>query len=1157
MRAIVFCGLIGLLAFSCAFAYTPGSGSVYSDDFEELDAGWTQGNGYNGPSPWIVIDDGADRSFQADGRGPFVGSPTRHWAQRDLTPTRADAFAVALEFRADQGAGYVFHLDLIQRAELARIVRLEVDGSGTLFVQKNAGSGWETLGSAAGLFPAGQKRWLRLALDRESGGELGVRVRVWDGGAAAEPSSWNLELVDPALTLERVHRLELEADGPKGVETFIDELDVFGDTARGIDSSIETIYIAELSHLDIGFTKPPDDIETFGKTHLDQVLGNLAADPDYRWMIESGWWLEKWWARSNEAERQELVDRLREGRLVLSSSYANMHTTRQSAESLRRTVYWSRAFGREHGVPTRLFFTDDVPGSTFALPGILADAGIDYYIGGMNCSFGGQLTTPDHGDRPFWWVGPDGERVLSWITFESYAEAFQWGFSFFDGMAELHQKLGKKLPEQEEAGYPYPEIMILRGFDNHYQGFKARNLADQWNAQYETPRFELLNADEFLDHMRATYGDESFPSFSGDFGAAWSASQAKAPHTRERSRQANRDAGVAESLLALAQTIDGGSGRLAERRALYGKILESDEHTGAGGWPGYFTPEEMERNNTLHLAYATDARDQGAALAGEGATRLAAAIPSKGDRLAVLNPLGFTRDAWADVALPPELFEPPRRLIDRVSGSELPYQRDETAQSIRFRAAGLPPFGYRVYELVPGTPSAEPSGELTVTANSLQNGTLRIEVDAASGAVTSFVDRARGVELVDVGASYGFNTLAKSLHQEMTHGVDPSAVATGSASLDVRSGGPLCAALVVTRTGTPHVETEYRLCRGDGPLEIVNVLDRAAMPWVPQAQHSHAYTVALPFAIADFSLRTETATRFLDPLADSFARSSVFDWHNVENVLAFWDESAGVRVSSDSVIGFHFERLHNLGSAGFSHAQGLLFPRLYDKADEYEFEGGSIGPYVTEPGTPSRSATSLFIAPAAPGFEATATRRYGKEALIPPRTALLGPGAGNLPSDQAALIEIAPSTLSALTLKPAELGTGVVLRVGEMNGVATEAEVFSDLFTIVNAERLEADEEGGEPLALVGGRAQLSLAPYETVTLRLVLAPSWSPISLSAAKGAGAVTLSWSGGIAPYTLERSTSPRFDDTVQLVEEEDTATHDDPVLTDGQVYFYRVR
>ncbi|MDQ7088666.1 MAG: hypothetical protein Q9Q13_12780 [Acidobacteriota bacterium] len=506
------------LSLPVAAAYTPGGGTVYSDDFEgELDPDWEQANGlFGAPSPWAQVLDSGDTSFNADGRGPLPNSSTRHWARRPVHPVPATTFSVAFEYRSELGPGYDFALDLFQRAPALRQYRLAIDGQGGLTLLRSEGGGLAALASAVGVIPAGGRRWIRLAIEAGDGHRW-LRCRVWSGGAEAEPGGWTLEAFDDLDVIERVHRLDLTADGPVGVETWIDDLDLFGDASIGVDSSVRTIYLVELSHLDIGFTQPVDDIETFAKTHLDQVLDNLDADPDYHWTIENGWWLDRWWERSTDAERERMKGHLQGGRLVLAAGYANLHTTKVSREELTRSLYYSSTMARDLGIEARTWFQDDVPGASFALPELLARGGVDYYVGGMNTGFGGRLSEPDHGDRPFWWVGPDGSRVLTWITFDSYAEGLNWGFSFFDNLPDLYEKMGEKLPEQEEAGYPWPEMMLLRGFDNHYQGFKTRDLAEEWNATYDNPKFVLSTAEEFLDFMLDTRGPDAFPSYSGGF----------------------------------------------------------------------------------------------------------------------------------------------------------------------------------------------------------------------------------------------------------------------------------------------------------------------------------------------------------------------------------------------------------------------------------------------------------------------------------------------------------------------------------------------------------------------------------------------------------------------------------------------------------------
>ncbi|UCF69038.1 MAG: hypothetical protein JSV80_07080, partial [Acidobacteriota bacterium] len=715
--------LAGVLS-SSVLAYSPGAGSLYSDNFEgTLDEDWELENGIGtATSPWTQIADGGDTSFHADGRGPFHTSPSKHWARHYVHPVAVATFSIAFEYRAELGAGYLFDLDIEQRSPLLTRYRLRIDGQGLVSLWRTeSGSYVQVAATAAGTIPINQKRWIRFAIEPGAGEHPVLRVRVWSGSATAEPTGWTLEFVDDLDTLERVHRFELVADGPAGVETWIDDLDVWGEAGNGVVSTVKKIYIVEHSHVDIGFTEPPDEVEQFAKTHLDQVLNNLEADPAYRWTIENGWCLDRWWERSNETQRQRMLGHLRGDRLRLAANYTNLTTTVVPHEELSRAVYWSRRMSREHGFPLRTWFQDDVPGATFALPEILARSGLEFYVGGMNTSFGGRLIEPHHGDQPFWWVGPDGSRILSWISFDAYTAAFQYGFSFFDNLAAMYEKMGKKLPELEEYGYPWPELMLQRAFDNHYQAFHARNLVNQWNATYETPKFVLATAEEFFDHMLATYGPDAFPSFSGDFGAAWGWLTAYAQNTQVWIRQAQRDARAAEAMLAVGAAIDERSVPHDDIDFLYRRLLESDEHTNAGGWPGYYTPEEMDRHNRIHMGYAEDARDYSSALLGEGLERALAELSAVGDALVAVNPLGRARDGWVRAVLPSTLYASSFKVIERGTGREALYQRFDATEEILFHAENVPAVGYRVYDLVPGEPTATEPGLLTVTPTTLEN----------------------------------------------------------------------------------------------------------------------------------------------------------------------------------------------------------------------------------------------------------------------------------------------------------------------------------------------------------------------------------------------------------------------------------------------------
>ena len=107
MRRLRLAPVVLLLALPLpGLAYTPGSGTLFTEDFDgALQPDWEMQDGYLGrPCPWTQVTDGADTSFYADGQGPLFNSVTRHWARHYVQPTPATAFSMAFEQRAAVGA---------------------------------------------------------------------------------------------------------------------------------------------------------------------------------------------------------------------------------------------------------------------------------------------------------------------------------------------------------------------------------------------------------------------------------------------------------------------------------------------------------------------------------------------------------------------------------------------------------------------------------------------------------------------------------------------------------------------------------------------------------------------------------------------------------------------------------------------------------------------------------------------------------------------------------------------------------------------------------------------------------------------------------------------------------------------------------------------
>jgi hypothetical protein len=1151
--------LLALAIFfpSEALAYDPGTGNVFSENFASMDdEGWDNGLGGTA-STWALNFFNDSMAYSTDGI-PDSGMLSLHASAHILHPVPSTTFSIAFYLYSEGGSGFYFYIDLEQRGCAKRLYRLMIKNDGSLELWGIDGSGSDPIylaGTGSNEFRFRKDQWIRFAIE---GTDFPIiKARVWSRKPEQEPATWALEFQDLDSMVERVSKMTIATDGPSNKMTYIDDIDAYGDTSLGVVSSIKTIYLMELSHLDIGFTKPPDEIEAFCKTHLDQVVSNVKSNPGYLWNIEAVWHLERWMERSTSTEIEEMFDLIRQGRIAVMGGYANLRSHGNGYEELIRSLYRGLRLAKEHSFNIRSYVQDDVPGNNYAIPEMLTKGGLEYYIGGMNCSFGGRTNHPSHAERPFYWIGADGSKVLSWVTFDGYAEAFSYGFSFFDNFAALFQKLGEKLPEQEELCYPYDTLLLMRGFDNHYQGLHAKNLVDQWNATYDTPVFILCTPGDFFDAMIAKYGSESFPEFYGDWGNAWGTGGPIQAHATANNRKAHRVGRAGENFASISDAYGFQANPTTDVRFMYRKMLEYDEHSGGGGgWPGYFTPEETDRNNRIHQGYAQDARDTAEQILIDSIDSLSANISIDQDAVVVFNPLGWRRTGWVQASLPPEVYNGTFRLIDTATGNEIPYQRFDETSKILFFAEEIPSMGYKVYKIEDGTPDPPGTGLLQVTGSTLENDYYLITVDPSDGSISSIYDKVRDRELVDSSSDFKFNGAAYTYHLTHFFGGNSTPDSPSGASATVNLDGPLAASILITKNDTPQVESEIKIYRWHNLIEIRNVFDRNMMPYVDYDSHSMIWAATFPFDIHDFEFRSETTSKFLNPPSDQFDRTSLFPNHVVEHSIAFWDSSVGILSASPETSCEDFERMANTAST-FPTTDATLFHRVKSKADEAKFDDDSIGPYEAEPDTSPQYEIFHYFKADTPNFQDSESMKFGAENCDMMPSKYLSSQIGSLPRTDKSFFSADADNVFLYTVKKSEDESGTILRILELDGLSTTVRIDSSLI-LSNPLKVSFFEEGGEPLTLDLGRVVCDLSPYETVTIKVnTEVPLLLNLEASKDYENDAVHLFWSGGKAPFTIKRSQTADFSDYEILATDTYNNSHDDMgALSDGVTYYYRV-
>ena len=75
---------------------------------------------------------------------------------------------------------------------------------------------------------------------------------------------------------------------------------------------------------------------------------------------------------------------------------------------------------------------------------MLAGSGVKYLVTGLNLFIGGGNNLGPS-KNPFYWVGPDGSRVLTWSTYDSYMEGFRWNLGRGFPAEELERTAPRRL----------------------------------------------------------------------------------------------------------------------------------------------------------------------------------------------------------------------------------------------------------------------------------------------------------------------------------------------------------------------------------------------------------------------------------------------------------------------------------------------------------------------------------------------------------------------------------------------------------------------------------------------------------------------------------------------------------------------------------------
>jgi alpha-mannosidase len=770
------------------------------------------------------------------------------------------------------------------------------------------------------------------------------------------------------------------------------------------------------------------------------ALDRMREYPEMRFTASSAAFYA-WVEDHDPAMLVEIAERVAEGRWELAGGWwVEPDVNIPSGESfVRQALLGQRWFHQRFGRIATVGFNPDGFGHAAGLPQILARTGLPRYV-----FMRPQVHEADL-PRIFRWRGDDGSEVL----------AFRILWEYGTWTPELDRWVRRCATELGELA---DDLLVFYGVGDHGGGPTKANLESlrMLEADPDLPALERSTMEGWFERLRPRDGLHAFPAVDGDL-------QRHAPGCYSAHSGVKRWNRAAESLLGVAE-------RWATVGAVAGGARHAtDEVRHAWELVAFNQFHDILAGSAIAPAYE-DVRDQlgeAMAIAGRVLNRGVAAIARRvalpdrpGQHLVVANPVVWASRPLVEVETgtgPAGAAAGMAFALEDDEGAAVPVQvvrSEATVRGGRARiafTADLPSLGYRRYRVhaIPaGDAAGAAVGGCEVGESWLANRVVRVEVDAATGAIRLH-DRRSGHDLLgDVGhravvMADGYDTWGHGLDRfdRVVGGFEPERVRL------VEHGPVLSVLRVVGRFGGSRLVQDVLLRPDDPRVEI-----RCALTW---NERWRALKLRFPVAVTDPEATFEAAYATIRRPTDG-REVPGGRWVDVSGAAAVPGGRAGLAVITDSKHGYDVDGpdlgVTALRSPVYAHHE----PYLPVAGEELRHQDQGVHGF------------RVTLVPHRGDWRAAGVTRAAAELHELPIALPESTHAGDLPGSMS-FASVAPDHVELRVLKRWEDGEDLVVRLFETAGVGGDAVL---------------------ELPLLGRVDRITLSPHELVTLVVPLDPA-------------------------------------------------------------------
>ena len=903
------------------------------------------------------------------------------------------------------------------------------------------------------------------------------------------------------------------------------------------------IYHVAYSHHDMGYADyfhlMRRDVRELGielALEYCKLTDNWDKESQYRWTVETSEPMARWIRNAPREKVEELVSRIKEGRIELGAIHNSVNVEMLNAEFLARLFYTPNRYivdmlGIE---PRKLALLDDVEGLPRSLPLYTKEAGLKYFFHGRN-NMEDQMK-PASSNSFYKWLSPDKDKDnMTWFQTTHYHCSIHAG-DFAEGKMSVVRDI---LKSYEEKNWPLNCVMFKECWDFSLPVFDNSILINNWNKKWEYPKIINATMTMFFEDGTSQLKPDNTFVFEKDAPNSWVDEHYADFKSASQARLLSNKLVDVESFGSIASALGAKGSIWEDVWAGYNNLLNFDEHTMGAYSEGLVQAPVTLKNSeaslecyyeteySMHGAFVTDAKTYIDKANDKVNRQFDGLIKTNGDStLVVFNPLAFERSDV--VRLENIKFE--FHLIDNVTGKIVQSQKLPDNSTV-FIATDVPSMGYKTYKMVKGKP-APSSSPLTAKNSGLENRFYKVLFDTKSGAISSIWDKELNKELVDPKADYKLGEYLYNYtdETEKDYRVESATLSTSKGAVsDVMVAN-------IKAKGVREMQQMITLYNDIKRIDFVVTMDKA--PSMRRHEDYKTYTFwgkesvffAFPFNVPGFIIKHDLPGAVVEPITDQ-SEGSTTSHYGIQSFSDISGNGFGITLATAEcgLIEYGFPR----------HSQLWLNESILKKPDKsYMFLYPMNNWFGTNIQVDQRGKHNLTWSISSHKGNWIDGKAFisGAEISHPlcARVLAKSNNSGTMPNDQFGFLKMDKPNVSVSTFKPAEMnGSGYILRVNEVCGQSTEVTIkLPFLEKIEKAEETNLIEVNkGIPVKVDGNSLKIKINGFGLKTIRILGKSLLSAVQgLNAAATADMqVDLKWKvnpGNVIYYNIYRDELPGF-------------------------------